>query len=680
MLWLLLGKLPIILSNLWLTWFTAKRTGWFIASMATLMMWSTLALGIFILPSIIGAFLIAIIAHTLTLRFYIPKQSTIPRHSAGALAIAFGLILVVGRVGCWLSACCYGTLFDGWWATHYEAGSRAHLHFQELNLISSAQEAISLHPVQLYESMGVLLCLGLGIYLFAKRNFSEIQASLSFAGAYLLLRALIDPLRAEVNTLSSVEYSSIMGLELSLFQWGCLAIALLLTTYIYLQRHYTKSHQDCMSQTTATIKEPTFALDQPKLLYHTWVAWVYSWILLWFSAEYGTPFSHLLTLMSAWGLATLFLLVFYAVTKSNLATFTKLFTKQPFAFDFKGQILAFSMLFTLIFGLASQNVSQVLSFAYPDLETASWGGDSLLDSSDLEQAWVYVLDPFSKKRVRLGHWGELKDSARLIDPMLKVTEKHALGFDRQKDKESFKEFLKKRKSKTLALDPARSRLRLRVSGGDFQLTRSSVCGGRSIYHLQPVGGAIEYSVFQNERVDTALSLSVFRLAPTSTIDIDDEYYATNPDLETETGLQARYLASARLKVDARLFRTGYLSAGVGVTKDGNDALPILHLGFGSNTLTTNSGRSYIFELGMGSGFEDLNSEELIGFYGGFKLRNRLDKDKDLILNLTKPMLLTGDAIFIGTGLRFQKVEFVLKTIVGGPREVMPAYGSLQFGF
>ena len=74
MLWLLLGKLPVIIANVWLTWVSSKRAGWFIAVMATLIMWSTLAVGIFVFPSIIGALVMAVIAHTLTLRHFISKD------------------------------------------------------------------------------------------------------------------------------------------------------------------------------------------------------------------------------------------------------------------------------------------------------------------------------------------------------------------------------------------------------------------------------------------------------------------------------------------------------------------------------------------------------------------------------------------------------------------------------
>ena len=153
MLWLLLGKLPVVIANLWITWATSKRTGWFIAIMATLMMWSTLALGIFMLPSIIGALLMAVIAHTLTLRYFIPKDAGIPRHSAGILTVAFASIISIGRIACWLSGCCFGTYFDGLWATSYGAGSRAQLHFQELShhhgaqLLHTVQDTITLHLI-----------------------------------------------------------------------------------------------------------------------------------------------------------------------------------------------------------------------------------------------------------------------------------------------------------------------------------------------------------------------------------------------------------------------------------------------------------------------------------------------------------------------------------------------------
>jgi prolipoprotein diacylglyceryltransferase len=648
MLWLLLGKLPILLSNLWLTWVTAKRTGWFIATMATLIMWSTLSLGIYMFPSIIGALVIAIIAHTLTLRYFVPKQAGIPRHSAGALALAFGFILGIGRIGCWLSGCCFGTQFDGFWATQYEIGSRAQLHFQHLHITDSAQTLITVHPVQLYECLGVCLSLIVCLYFFSKRCLSETQASFTFAGLYFLLRAIIDPLRTEINTLTSLDQWSYLGINLSIFQWTCLVLALGCVAIVYLLRGRA------IAQSTASLLTQSswsLTLNSPKRLYQTWSIWAFSWLILWFSADYGTPFSHLLSLISAWGLAGLFLISFYSVAHTSVE---QIFNNGNLVSRCRSSILPLSLCVFLMFGLASQNVSQVITHAYPNLSTEIIGPNPSLDDRNLDQAWVYTLDPLSKKRARVGRWGVIKHNTSFLNPTLKVTE-HQLADDVIViDQGNDGQGLQDNKDES-----TKSRLRLRLTGGSFEVSRESACGGTSVYHLQPVGGAIDLSIHQTKSSETFLSFSSFRFN-----DVDES---------TEDGTS--FVHSARILYDGK-----NATGGLGLSIHKSDILPFLHLGYGFNTLTATQGSKVIFEAGIGSGLGDLNVDQIIGIYMAVKSRTRLGPQKDLILSITKPMFLQGSNVFIGTGLSYQSVEFLLQTNIGVDQGIMPALASVQYGF
>ena len=87
-----------------------------------------------------------------------------------------------------------------------------------------------------------------------------------------------------------------------------------------------------------------------------------------------------------------------------------------------------------------------------------------------------------------------------------------------------------------------------------------------------------------------------------------------------------------------------------------------------------------FEAGLGTGLNDLFPTELVGLYLAIKTRFRLGFNKDLVINVTKPKLIKGENMFVGTGFKFHQAEFVLQTNLGSDDGVMPALASLQFGF
>ena len=108
-------------------------------------------------------------------------------------------------------------------------------------------------------------------------------------------------------------------------------------------------------------------------------------------------------------------------------------------------------------------------------------------------------------------------------------------------------------------------------------------------------------------------------------------------------------------------------------------LPIVYAATGFNTLTPTQGSQVMFEVGLGTGLEDLYPSEFIGIYIALKTRLRFGLHKDLVLGISKPMVFTGENAFIGTGFSYQKVEFVLQTNISSDG-IMPALASLQFGF
>ena len=147
--------------------------------------------------------------------------------------------------------------------------------------------------------------------------------------------------------------------------------------------------------------------------------------------------------------------------------------------------------------------------------------------------------------------------------------------------------------------------------------------------------------------------------------------------EVESFDESRIVQSAQFKVEGK-----YFNGGLGFSHNGpeEEVFPIFHAGVGFNTLTPTKGLKLSIEAGLGSGLDDFFPSELVGFYLAIKSRHRLGLNKDLVINVSKPMLMTGELVFVGTGFKFHQAEFVLQTSLGSANGVKPALASLQFGF
>ena len=130
-----------------------------------------------------------------------------------------------------------------------------------------------------------------------------------------------------------------------------------------------------------------------------------------------------------------------------------------------------------------------------------------------------------------------------------------------------------------------------------------------------------------------------------------------------------------LKIESKYFKGGF-----GFSFDEEDELlPIVYAGTGFNTLTPTQGSQVMFEVGTGTGLEDLYPSELIGLYIAAKMQHRFGMHKDLVLGISKHMVFSGDNTFVGTGFSYQKVDFVLQTNISSDG-IMTALASLQLGF
>jgi phosphatidylglycerol---prolipoprotein diacylglyceryl transferase len=115
-----------------------------------------------------GGFVFGFLAvATLAPRFKIDRVVAM---NTGAVAICFAH--AVGRLGCFLNGCCYGDVCDLPWAVTFS------------DLRSSAPLGLSLHPVQLYESVALVL-LGLVLARNARRPIAGFLSRWGNFRAYL---------------------------------------------------------------------------------------------------------------------------------------------------------------------------------------------------------------------------------------------------------------------------------------------------------------------------------------------------------------------------------------------------------------------------------------------------------------------------------------------------------------
>lgn len=112
-----------------------------------------------------------------------------PYYDMFAPAVPFAC--AIGRIGCFLNGCCFGTVTSGWWGMSFPRVP--HLR----------------HPTQLYEFV-ILMAIAAGLHAFYRRNRRPGLTMVVFMYLYSAERFLIEFIRAE----SEVEHY-IFGLTLA---------------------------------------------------------------------------------------------------------------------------------------------------------------------------------------------------------------------------------------------------------------------------------------------------------------------------------------------------------------------------------------------------------------------------------------------------------------------------------
>lgn len=101
---------------------------------------------------------------------------------ADALAPSIALGHAFGRIGCFMTGCCYGTACEGWWAVHFP--------------VDHATGGTGVHPTQLYESLlNVLLFVWLE-RLHRRRKFTG-QVFATYLIGYAVLRTAAEFFRGD---------------------------------------------------------------------------------------------------------------------------------------------------------------------------------------------------------------------------------------------------------------------------------------------------------------------------------------------------------------------------------------------------------------------------------------------------------------------------------------------------
>lgn len=114
-----------------------------------------------------------------------------------ALAPSFALGHAFGRIGCFMTSCCYGKVCSVSWAVQFPIGSMPHQSHVNQELIDrTATHSLPVHPTQIYESLLNLSTYILLAWLFRKRKFDG-QVIAAYMLIYAVLRFGMEFLRAD---------------------------------------------------------------------------------------------------------------------------------------------------------------------------------------------------------------------------------------------------------------------------------------------------------------------------------------------------------------------------------------------------------------------------------------------------------------------------------------------------
>jgi phosphatidylglycerol:prolipoprotein diacylglycerol transferase len=137
-----------------------------------------------------------------------------------AIAPALGVLVALGRFGCFFAGCCFGAPASGTWAVTYPRGTPAYVEHVQRGLVApDAVASMPVRPIALAEvALGVVMIL-LGMKL-ARRADRGI-AFLAVMVTYALGRLVLERWRDDLGRGAGVGVASLLSLGvLALCAWG----------------------------------------------------------------------------------------------------------------------------------------------------------------------------------------------------------------------------------------------------------------------------------------------------------------------------------------------------------------------------------------------------------------------------------------------------------------------------
>lgn len=170
-------------------------------------------------PMAYGALLGAALATALAAR----GAGAAPLAALDALAPALGVLVAVGRIGCFLSGCCFGVPSAAPFAVAFPRGTPAHAEHVHRGLIDAgAAFSRPVHPAQLDEALAGAAMIGAGLALSrrSRRGAAFAAAALAYAAGRFAIEFLRADPRPAAGVLTLPQWLSLAVLALVAFAWA----------------------------------------------------------------------------------------------------------------------------------------------------------------------------------------------------------------------------------------------------------------------------------------------------------------------------------------------------------------------------------------------------------------------------------------------------------------------------
>jgi phosphatidylglycerol---prolipoprotein diacylglyceryl transferase len=124
--------------------------------------------------------------------YYVRKHALGWWRTADLAAPGIMLGLFFGRMGCYLNGCCYGKVTDGPLGVVFLRDGATWRAQLDAHLIQAHQDALPVHPTQLYEAMGCFLAFAILYYVVRPRRRAFGQVFAWMLILYAIARSIVE--------------------------------------------------------------------------------------------------------------------------------------------------------------------------------------------------------------------------------------------------------------------------------------------------------------------------------------------------------------------------------------------------------------------------------------------------------------------------------------------------------